>query len=140
MIKLTIYGAPMGKARARTVRKANGRVHSYTPSKTVAYERKVAKAFVSEVGKANPTNKPCAVSVIAWYKIPKSFSKKNIALALAGELLPCVRPDVDNIAKLICDGLNGLAWVDDKQVIKLTVEKRYGTVARVEVNIDEVNI
>ncbi len=33
--------------------------------------------------------------------------------------------DVDNLAKAYLDGLNQIAWIDDKQVMKLTVEKRW---------------
>ena len=32
-------------------------------------------------------------------------------------------PDVDNLAKAFLDGLNGVAWNDDRQVRKLTVAK-----------------
>lgn len=31
--------------------------------------------------------------------------------------------DVDNLAKSWLDGLNGIAWLDDRQVRRLTVEK-----------------
>lgn len=31
--------------------------------------------------------------------------------------------DVDNLGKSILDSLNGIAWVDDRQVTKLTIEK-----------------
>jgi crossover junction endodeoxyribonuclease RusA len=33
-------------------------------------------------------------------------------------------PDADNLAKAFLDGLNGIAWVDDRQVRKLTIEKK----------------
>ncbi|MBN2909138.1 RusA family crossover junction endodeoxyribonuclease [Polycladomyces sp. WAk] len=32
-------------------------------------------------------------------------------------------PDADNLAKAFLDGLNGIAWTDDRQVRKLTIEK-----------------
>ncbi|MED0738979.1 RusA family crossover junction endodeoxyribonuclease [Aneurinibacillus thermoaerophilus] len=32
-------------------------------------------------------------------------------------------PDADNLAKAYLDALNGIAWVDDRQVRKLTIEK-----------------
>jgi crossover junction endodeoxyribonuclease RusA len=32
-------------------------------------------------------------------------------------------PDADNLAKAFLDGLNGIAWVDDRQVRKLIIEK-----------------
>lgn len=33
--------------------------------------------------------------------------------------------DIDNLAKSLLDGLNGIAWVDDRQVVKLTIEKLF---------------
>jgi crossover junction endodeoxyribonuclease RusA len=35
------------------------------------------------------------------------------------------RPDIDNTAKGILDSLNGVAYIDDGQVYRLTVEKWY---------------
>lgn len=35
-----------------------------------------------------------------------------------------VKPDVDNIAKLVLDALNGLAYADDKQVVGLMTIKK----------------
>ena len=43
----------------------------------------------------------------------------------AGELLPCKKPDADNIAKVICDALNKVAYGDDTQICSLKVDKRY---------------
>lgn len=33
------------------------------------------------------------------------------------------QPDADNLAKAYLDGLNGIAYEDDRQVMKLTIEK-----------------
>lgn len=35
------------------------------------------------------------------------------------------KPDLDNLAKAIMDGLTGTAWVDDRQVVWMTIEKAY---------------
>lgn len=32
-------------------------------------------------------------------------------------------PDIDNLIKSILDGLNGIAWQDDKQVVKVIAER-----------------
>ena len=50
------------------------------------------------------------------------------------------RRDVDNIAKAIADGLNGIAWEDDSQVTSLSVS-RAGIdrdCPRAEVRIDQM--
>lgn len=53
-------------------------------------------------------------------------------------LQPTLKPDIDNIAKIICDGLNSIAYKDDKQIISLQVLKVWtNDVERVEVEIDE---
>ena len=49
-----------------------------------------------------------------------------------------IKPDTDNIAKSILDSLNGIAYLDDKQVIKLVVEKYYAEVPSVSIEIKEV--
>ena len=43
------------------------------------------------------------------------------------------RPDLDNLTKLVLDSANGILWVDDGQVARLEVEKRYGPEARTEI-------
>lgn len=43
----------------------------------------------------------------------------------AREELPCKKPDADNIAKVICDALNKVAYGDDTQICELEVHKRY---------------
>ena len=38
---------------------------------------------------------------------------------------PTKKPDVDNIIKVVLDGLNKTAYEDDKQVVKVSLEKIY---------------
>lgn len=73
------------------------------------------------------------------FPIPKSFSKKKQREAIACTLLPTVKPDSDNIAKIILDSLNGLAFLDDKQVTELYVYKAYDDNPRVVVRLSEIN-
>ena len=48
------------------------------------------------------------------------------------------KPDWDNIAKVICDALNGIAWVDDSQIVSGTVAKYYAEESKVLVFIKEL--
>jgi Holliday junction resolvase RusA-like endonuclease len=80
------------------------------------------------------------VYITAFFPIPKSTSKKNRALMLEDKLLPTKKPDSDNIAKVICDALNGVAYGDDTQIVKLVVNKRYtAEEPKVIVYIDKFN-
>lgn len=39
---------------------------------------------------------------------------------------PIVRPDLDKLARAICDSLTAVVWCDDAQVVDLVLSKRYG--------------
>lgn len=54
---------------------------------------------------------------------------------LAGYEKPCKKPDIDNIAKVILDSLNDIAYHDDTQVVSLCMAKKYAETPRVEVKI-----
>ena len=45
-------------------------------------------------------------------------------------------PDADNLAKFVCDSLNGVFWRDDSIVCELTVTKAYNNVPRTEIVIE----
>ena len=54
---------------------------------------------------------------------------------LDGHIRSTKKPDCDNIAKIILDALNGLAYKDDKDIVSCLIEKWYGDEPRVEVYI-----
>lgn len=124
MITFTIPGEARGKGRPRAFRRG-AHVGMYTDAKTASYENLV-KLAASEVMDGSPLE--CAVNVSIWIKcqIPQSWSKKKSAAALSGDLMPTGKPDLDNVAKAILDAMNGIVFVDDKQVVHLTVSKSYG--------------
>lgn len=52
---------------------------------------------------------------------------------------PYKKPDSDNIAKVVADALNGIAYDDDAQIADLTVIKRYTEDPCVKVTIEEIS-
>ncbi len=54
---------------------------------------------------------------------------------------PTLKPDTDNIAKVVCDALNGVAYHDDKQITSLTVDKVWADdgIERVEIEIESTD-
>lgn len=129
-MKFVVLGAPMGKQRPRVVKG-----HAYTPRKTVEYEREVRGAYTEQVGKFY-FDGALTVCIDAYYPIPKSASKKARQKMLSGELMPVKKPDYDNIGKIVCDSLNGLAYKDDCQIVDGRVRKFYSETPRVEVTIE----
>lgn len=40
-------------------------------------------------------------------------------------------PDLDNVAKSVCDALNGVAYFDDAQICKLSIHKYYAKAPKI---------
>lgn len=133
MINFEIPGEPMGKQRARTTKWG-----SYTPEKTVNYETLVKVIYKEKYPKQELIYTPIKMTINAYLKIPKSTPKKHISLMAEGGIRPTKKPDIDNIAKIILDALNGICYKDDTQVISLTLNKYYGLEPKVEVYIEGV--
>ncbi|MFA6134707.1 MAG: RusA family crossover junction endodeoxyribonuclease [Phycisphaerae bacterium] len=130
----TVPGNPVGKGRPRITTRG-GKPRSYTPAKTRSYEATVAKWAKAAMRGHPPFQGACTLSVVAYMPIATSWSAKKRAAALAGELLPTVKPDADNAIKAICDAINGIVWHDDVQVIDGRVVKLYSGNPRVEVSV-----
>lgn len=139
MVEFTIPGKPQGKARARTV--YNPRINrsvSYTPDNTVLYENLIKTLYLEKYpGECFSKGEALHIRIQVYYEPPKSISKKKREEMLAGNLLPCKKPDIDNIAKAVLDALNGVAYGDDNQVTALEVSKYYAAQAHVDVTIFE---
>jgi Holliday junction resolvase RusA-like endonuclease len=43
--------------------------------------------------------------------------------------------DLDNIIKALQDGLNGIAWLDDRQVVEIRARRHHGGPERAEIKI-----
>ena len=135
-IEFVVPGKPQGKARARTFYNDRmGRMQSITPEKTVLYENLV-KLCYSQVAKGESMDEGALeVDVDAVFTLPSSVPKWRKANMLAGREFPTVKPDMDNIIKVILDALNGLAYSDDKKVAVVVGQKRFGKEEQVSVHI-----
>ena len=134
MITLTIPGDPIGKARPRFVRKTG---HTFTPDKTVNYETLIRELFAVKYPDHQPMTGPVWMEVVAHMRIPSSKSKKVKTAMIDGLVFPTVKPDADNLLKVFADAMNGLAYMDDKQIVSASVSKRYSERPRAEVEVKE---
>jgi Holliday junction resolvase RusA-like endonuclease len=79
-----------------------------------------------------------------YRSIPKSWPKKKQEQALMGIVKPTIKPDLSNYLKGIEDALNGIAYIDDSQIVLVYVTKQYATEPRAEIRIwpddDELNM
>jgi Holliday junction resolvase RusA-like endonuclease len=122
-VSFSVEGDPVPKARPRTVRKG-GRTWSYTPKKVTTWEdaiRNEAKKKFPE-----PFNGPVALSLAFYLKRPKSRRKENFVITT---------PDMDNLEKAVLDGLNEIAYIDDKYVVVKNSVKLYCRTGKPRVEI-----
>lgn len=110
---------------------------AYTPTKTKEYEELVKQYFILKYRRINPLEGRIRVEIKAYFSIPKNASKKQKEEMLKNNISPIKKPDIDNIAKIILDALNKLAFKDDNQIIKLDIEKIYSEEEKVYVKIEE---
>lgn len=114
----TVTGKIRGKGRPRF-----GGGHAYTDKHTKSYETLIADEYRASGGKLHTEH--VIVRVAALFAIPKRATKKERELMLNDSIRPTKRPDIDNILKAVLDGLNGVAYNDDAQVIGVVGEKFY---------------
>lgn len=133
---IVVPGKPMGKQRPKATNR--GRFTSvYTPKETVSYENLVVAMFHQTYPDSRPLEGEVRGFIKAFYPIPLSTSKKRKQAMLDGVIRPQVKPDLDNIEKIIYDALNGIAYTDDSHITEMTVSKHYSDVPRVEITIEE---
>lgn len=136
-IRFDVLGEPTGKGRPKVVRRGNLPYPvAITPDKTRAAEQSLlAQALAHKP--AEPLCGPLTMRIDAICGIPPSWPKRRRTEALTGLKRPTGKPDIDNLAKLVLDALNGVFYLDDKQVVTLQVTKTYGPVPKVRIEIAE---
>lgn len=105
--KFTIAGKPVGKKRPRVTK--NG---TFTPKETRAYERTVRNFATLMLGRDWPIDRR--------YRLHVAFTGRS---------------DGDNVFKSVADGLEGVAYANDRQVDKGSHERISGS-PRTEITIE----
>jgi len=72
-----------------------------------------------------PEHEPVLVILNFVFARPKSVKRE----------FPTVFPDLDKLQRSILDGLTGIAYQDDAQVVRIETEKIYGDTPGVEVSV-----
>jgi Holliday junction resolvase RusA-like endonuclease len=136
-IYFTVPGTPVGKGRPKFARRGNF-VTAYTPEKTASYENLV-KMYAAEAMKGTELiTGPVEVRMFLFVTPPASWSNKKRINALNGGIFPTSKPDIDNTCKILADSCNEIVWRDDKQIVDLSVRKRYSETARATVQVIEL--
>ena len=131
-VNFIVPGPCVAKPRPRFSSKT-GRV--YTPNTGHKYEKLVRECYGDN---KSFEDKFIKIKIIFWFEIPKSYSKQKRQDCAEGFIRPS-RADIDNYIKSVLDGLNKVAYVDDRYIYKIEAEKRYTEYeARTEITIENL--
>lgn len=128
-VTFNIPGKPFAKQRPRFSR-ASGT--AFTPAQTVSFERTVGQIATQHF--PAPIEGPVGLVITATFQPPKSWSQKKRAAHLGRPHTQ--KPDLDNIGKAICDGLNRIAFADDSQVCATTMIKVWGEIEQTAIIVE----
>lgn len=123
-VSFWVPGPPQGKGRPRAAVIA-GKPRLYTPPDTAAYERLIAIQAKRAMEGRQIFDEAMRVDIGINHAIPASWSRKKKQEAMADIIRPTVKPDIDNVIKVIFDAMNGIVWRDDVLVSDLSVSRMY---------------
>jgi len=124
-MEFEVIGKIQPKQRPRFV-KRGAYIQTYTPEPTLKYQKLVADSYLEKYGNLKELTGALSVEITAFFNVPKSYSKKR-RRELYGKPNTQHNGDIDNIAKSVLDGLNGIAYDDDTIIYDLHITKYYVT-------------
>lgn len=127
-----IPGEPVPKGRPRFTRTG----HAYTPRKTIDHENLVKGVFKNSCPLWEITDKNLYIEMTFIMQLPASMSEKR-KKELDGQYCDKNR-DYDNLAKLLTDSLNGIAFKDDRQIVHAVQRKIWGREGLTKVYMEEL--
>ena len=123
MISFVVHSVPVAQPRQRMrVVQSRGRVftHSYTPTKSPVNAFKASVQMAAAIAYGGPLlDGPLSLELKFILPRPKSMTKKRSDNAREWDSRS--RNDWDNLAKSVCDALNGILWHDDGQIACVSV-------------------
>ena len=132
MIEFKLPGEPVAWSRA-----GRGGNVTFTKPPQAAYMQALGWACKQAMQGRKPFSGPVKLSVHANYLPPASWSNKKASLARQNRW-KVSKPDLDNLAKIVADALNGIAYIDDNQIVSFEASKSYGFNDHLIVWIDEL--
>jgi len=133
-ISFVIQSAAVPLQRARFTKTGQ----CYTPGKTREWKRLVAQscALAMQENGLRIIETPVTMTCAFAFTPPKSWTVAKKHAAIEGDLHHSVKPDISNLVKAVEDALNGVAYVDDAQIVELHAFKFYDEVASVHVQVE----
>ena len=134
-VSFTVPGVARGQGRPRaTIRGKHAAV--YKDAKSASYENLVKLAAEAAMAGRVPMSGPVRLLLNVRCAPPASASRKVREAMLSGASRPAKKPDLSNITKAVEDGCNGVAFIDDAQIVSLCAAKIYAETPGVDVSIE----
>jgi Holliday junction resolvase RusA-like endonuclease len=129
-ITFHVPGDPIPQPRPR-VSTRGGFARAFVPARHPVHEFRSRVAHAARDAGLTRADKPVSIEIVATFGRPRSHLNKS-GVKRSAPTLP--RPDVDNVAKAVLDGLQDVLG-DDTKVARLTVEKEWGSAGRTTVRV-----
>ena len=120
IIRFHVDGQPVPKQSFRVISDGRSKIHGFQPRRVRAWQNAVGWV-AKEAAVQNQLMGPTTADVIT---------------VLTFTLADNRRVDLDNLSKAVLDAINGIIWVDDRQVCDLRSIKRVGSPPGVDVYIE----
>ncbi|SCW91860.1 RusA family crossover junction endodeoxyribonuclease [Pseudomonas sp. NFACC05-1] len=133
-VSFRVPGEPIGKGRPK-IGRVGGHARMFTPTKTANYESLIAVVAHEAMQGRELIAGPVLLEMKIFVAVAASWSKKKTTEALQGLVMPTKKPDADNVLKAICDGINGIVFKDDVQVVNVSLSKRFSETPGVSVRV-----
>jgi crossover junction endodeoxyribonuclease RusA len=123
LIKFSVEGTPIQQGSMRHV--GHGRMIHNKAVELATWRADIALA--AKRAGCQPIESPIIVTMRFRVKKPKSVKRQY----------PTVAPDLDKYIRAVNDGLTGVAFADDSQVIKIIASKEYAENPGVDIEISD---
>ena len=124
------YEAPIGSPRPR-FRNTGRFVQTYMPTSYTKH-----KDYIREQMPETLLDKNLKVTLLFYFKPPKSWSKRKKLLAIGQ--YKRTKPDIDNLIKTVLDAANEKVWNDDNQIVEIRSIKQYAETPKIIMEVEEV--
>jgi crossover junction endodeoxyribonuclease RusA len=123
VIKFSVEGTPIQQGSMRHI--GHGRMIHNKAVELAAWRADIASA--AKLAGCKPILDPIAITMRFRVKRPKSVNRDY----------PTVAPDLDKYIRGVNDGLTGVAFADDSQVVQIIASKEYADTPGVDIEISE---
>ena len=137
MIQFTVPGFVQAQERPRFSRMGKG-VRTHDAPKSRSY-KELVKLVAWENKPQKPLDGALRLTIDVYIVPPKNLQTgPKMAKIKQGKIHHTKKPDVENLAKGIMDGMTGIIYTDDSRVVQLIVSKHYDMQPRAEVRIEVI--